>query len=193
MKTNQPGEVNSGSAKRWIPALSPLSSDCWSTSPTPWLPLPVLISWMLQYVPDVTFTPATFVIFFHWEVSVEFNLNPISECEGADPHLSWRLSVHVSHPQASIIYIAAPPKAQGTTGSVDEKSASQSWSNTYLYCMAHWVRSTQCRDYHSFPGNFIIICMTGRSHVTIQVALPFKSKVHRHQCLPEAISGKQLQ
>lgn len=97
----------------WIAALSPVPSDCWSTSAPAWLPLPVLISWMLQYVPDVTFTPATFVFFFyfpHRGVSVEFNLNPISECEGADPHLSWRLSVHVWHPQAFIIYIAAPPK-----------------------------------------------------------------------------------
>lgn len=82
------------------------------------------------------------------------------------------------------------PKARGTTGSGDEKSASQSWSNAYLYCTAQWVRSTQCQDYHSLPGNFIIICTSGCGCVAMQVARPFKSKVHQHRCLHEAIFGK---
>lgn len=79
------------------------------------------------------------------------------------------------------------PKAQGTTGSVDEKSPSQSWSNTYLYRTAQWVRSTQCQDYHSLPGNFIIICTSCCGCVTMQVAVPVKSKVHQHCSLHAAI------
>lgn len=90
---------------------------------------------------------------------------------------------------AGIHYLhSCSPKAQGTTGRVDEKSASQSWSNTYLYCMAHWVRSAQCQDYHSLPGNFIIVCTSGC--VTMQVALPFKSKARQHRRLHRAIFGK---
>lgn len=53
-------------------------------------------------------------------------------------------------------------------------------THPYLYCMAHWLRRMPCQDYHSFPGNFIIIGTGSCGGVTVQVCLLPKSRISPH-------------
>lgn len=56
-------------------------------------------------------------------------------------------------------------------------------THPYLYCMAHWLRRMPCQDYHSFPGNFIIIGTGNCGGVTVQVCLLPKSRISPHTTL----------